>query len=95
MKRFRFSVQAIILLFLIPPSARTQTIARNEKQNPTVNYERLKRIDTLINGYINKHWLTGAVTIIVKDNQLIQYKGYGYQDMDTKKPMSADAIFRF
>ena len=34
------------------------------------------------------------VTIIVKDNQLVQYKGYGYADADTKKPMASNTIFR-
>ena len=87
-------MHAVILLFLIPLSIKAQTIETNGKSNSTVNYERLKKIDTLINDYTNKHWLTGAVTIVVKDNQLIQYKGYGYEDIDTKKPMPADAIFR-
>lgn len=64
------------------------------KQDPTLNYERLKRIDTLLNSYISNNWLTGAVTLIVKDNQLIQYKGYGYADAETKKPMANDEIFR-
>jgi CubicO group peptidase (beta-lactamase class C family) len=83
-----------ILLSQFPFLIHAQSIETNAKQNPTVNYERLKRIDTLINDYVNKHWLTGAVTIVVKDNQLIQYKGYGYEDLDTKRPMPADAIFR-
>ncbi|MGN6617343.1 MAG: serine hydrolase domain-containing protein [Ilyomonas sp.] len=64
------------------------------KQNTKVNYERLKRIDTLLNTYVNNNWLTGAVTLIVKDNQLIQYKGYGYADAEAKKPMAKDEIFR-
>ena len=34
------------------------------------------------------------VTIIVKDNQLIQYKGYGHLDVKSKKDMPNDAIFR-
>jgi CubicO group peptidase (beta-lactamase class C family) len=94
MKLFRRFVPAAILLLLFPFFINAQTIERNASQNPTVNYERLRRIDTLVNDYINKHWLTGAVTIVVKDNQLIQYKGYGYADIDIKKPMPADAIFR-
>jgi CubicO group peptidase (beta-lactamase class C family) len=63
-------------------------------QNAPVDYKRLERIDTMVQGYINKGWINGVVTIIVKDNQLVQYKGYGYQDAESKKPMPADAIFR-
>ncbi|MEJ7678195.1 MAG: serine hydrolase domain-containing protein [Segetibacter sp.] len=71
-----------------------QVIETDAKQNPQVNYERIKRIDTLLNNYINKNYLTGAVTLIVKDNQVIQNKGYGYQDFESRKPMKNDAIFR-
>jgi CubicO group peptidase (beta-lactamase class C family) len=62
--------------------------------NSKINYSRLRRIDTLLNDYIRKNHLTGAVTLLVKDNQLVQYKGYGYADIDTKKPMKHDAVFR-
>ena len=91
---FRLSIYVTMLLLLPLFFTQAQTIETNAKQNPTVNYDRLKSIDTLLNEYINKHWVTGAVTLVVKDNQLIQYKGYGYSDVDTKKPMQHDAIFR-
>ncbi len=91
---FRLSIYVTMLLLLPLFFTQAQTIETNAKQNPTVNYDRLKSIDTLLNEYINKHWLTGAITLVVKDNQLIQYKGYGYSDVDTKKPMQHDAIFR-
>jgi CubicO group peptidase (beta-lactamase class C family) len=84
----------VAVLLSLPFLVRAQVIETSAKQNPQVNYTRLKRIDTLLNDYINKNYLTGAVTIVVKDNQLIQYKGYGFADAETKKPMKNDAIFR-
>jgi len=80
------------LLFLFIPGG-SQVIQSNTKNN-SVDYERLGKIDGLVNEYINKKWLTGAVSIVIKDNQLVQYKGYGYADIATKKPMKNDAIFR-
>lgn len=71
-----------------------QTINVTPPANPSIDYTRLKRIDTLVNSYIQKNWIKGVVTIIVKDNQLIQYKGYGYLDAETKKPMPSNALFR-
>lgn len=81
-------------LVLIAPWSFAQTIQTATKANAGVDIQRLSRIDQLVNGYISKNWLTGAVTIVIKDNQLIQYKGYGLADTDTKKPMAKDAIFR-
>jgi CubicO group peptidase (beta-lactamase class C family) len=72
-----------------------QVIQTNSaKQDPTVDYGRLARIDSVLNEYVKKHWVVGAVTLVVKDNQLIQYKGYGYSDEETKKPMAKNSIFR-
>ncbi|HWJ25630.1 MAG TPA: serine hydrolase domain-containing protein, partial [Flavisolibacter sp.] len=85
----------VLLLFLISFFfSFAQVIDRSNKPNPSVDYSRLARIDTLINHYIKNDWVKGVVTIIVKDNQLVQYKAYGYSDAATLKPMSNDALFR-
>jgi CubicO group peptidase (beta-lactamase class C family) len=89
--RQQLLLSALILIFSLSLKAQIQT---SGKSNPSVNYDKLKRIDTLVNSYINKNWLNGMVTLIVKDNQVIQYKGYGYEDFETKKSMPNDAIFR-
>jgi len=83
---------AVGILF-ITLLGQSQTIQIGTKNN-NVDYERLARIDGLVNEYISKNWLTGAVSIVIKDNQVVQYKGYGYSDVATKKPMKNDAIFR-
>jgi CubicO group peptidase (beta-lactamase class C family) len=90
---FPFSILTVFLL-VFPILVSSQVIDRSNKLNPSIDYERLARIDTFINGYIKNDWVKGVVTLIVKDNQLIQYKGYGYADAATKKPMTNDAIFR-
>ena len=82
----------VVILF-ISLLGQSQTIQTGTRNN-AVDYERLTRIDGLINEYISKNWLTGAVSIVIKDNQVIQYKGYGYAKKKKKKPMKNDAIFR-
>ena len=82
----------VVILFM-SLVAQSQIIQTGTKNN-TVDYERLAKIDGLVNEYISKNWLTGAVSIVIKDNQVVQYKGYGYADVATKKPMKNDAIFR-
>ena len=69
-------------------------VIQTKAKNSTVDYERLAKIDGLVNEYIAKNWLTGAVTIVIKDNQLVQYKAYGHADIATKQPMKNDAMFR-
>jgi len=83
----------IAIILFLPKMIEAQVIQMNTKNN-SVDYGRLSRIDGLVNEYISKNWLTGAVSIIIKDNQVVQYKGYGYADVDSKTPMKNDAIFR-
>ena len=94
MKTNALNVCTVILFLLLFHYSRAQVISTNTKQIPSVNYDRLLRIDTLINDYISKNWLKDAVTLVIKDNQLVQYKGYGYAVTETKKPLQKDAIFR-
>ncbi len=84
-------ISFVILLipFLIP----AQVIQQGVKNN-SVDYKALAKIDDVVNEYINKKWLAGAVSIMIKDNQVVQYKGYGFADIDNKKPMQKDQIFR-
>jgi len=88
--RIIFVITTFLFISIVSLS---QVIQTNTKNN-NVDYEKLAKIDGLVNEYISKNWLTGAVTIVIKDNQLVQYKGYGYADVATKKPMKNDAIFR-
>jgi len=80
-----------VLSFL---SLSAQVINRSNSANPNIDYARLARIDTLINNYVKNDWIKGVVTLVVKDNQLVQYKGYGFADAATQKLMTADAMFR-
>lgn len=83
-----------LILLLFPVLLTAQVIQTTGKHNPSIDDNRLARIDQLINDYVSKDWVKGVVTIVVKDNQVVQYKGYGYADAATKKPMASDAIFR-
>ena len=95
MLKFAFTRNIFVafITFLMPIFIPAQVIQTSTKNN-TVDYAKLDRIDDLVNDYIAKAWLTGAVTIVIKDNQVVQYKGYGYADLASKKPMKNDAIFR-
>jgi CubicO group peptidase (beta-lactamase class C family) len=84
----------IILLSVYASSFLHAQVIETSSKNSHVDYERLKRIDTIVNEYLNKNWETGIVTLVLKDNQLVQYKGYGYADAEKKTPMKNNEIFR-
>lgn len=93
-KHFNYPILTLLLstsIFFTPANA--QVIQLSAKNN-SVDYGRLAGIDTVVNEYIQKKWLHGAVSIIIKDNQVVQWKGYGFADVDSKRPMQKDQIFR-
>ncbi len=63
-----------IIILLLSTRSQSQIIQTNTKNN-NVDYQKLARIDGIVNDYIAKNWLTGAVSIVIKDNQVVQYKG--------------------
>ncbi len=83
----------LLLLFALPFGLHAQVLQTNVKNN-SVNYERLAKIDGLINDYVKNDWVKGVVTIVVKDNQVVQNKGYGFADAATKEVMKKNELFR-
>ncbi len=94
MKDYRMARRWICLMMcLIAVGGSAQTIQRNVP-DPTVDYARLARIDTLIKGYIEKGFVNGVVTLVVHDGHVVQYKAYGYSDRRAGKAMRPDDLFR-
>src|SRR5512145_2398623 len=56
--------------------------------------DRLNRIDTLVNNYIDNHYISGAVAYIARDGKIAYYRAFGMDDADQNKEMKKDAIFR-
>ncbi|MDN3655726.1 serine hydrolase domain-containing protein [Ferruginibacter paludis] len=94
MTRYNNSLLVFSFLLLLLPAVLPAQVIQLNSTNPSVDYNSLSRIDQVVNEYISKNWLTGAVSIVIKDNQVVQYKGYGYADVNSKKPMQKDQLFR-
>jgi CubicO group peptidase (beta-lactamase class C family) len=56
--------------------------------------ERLKRIDNLVQQYIDSNWITGAIAIIARDGNIVYHKAIGYDDKQKNKTLQKDAIWR-
>ncbi len=83
-----------LLSFFILQKAVSQTLSPIIKQQTGIDLKRLADIDTLLKHYDDNNWLAGAVVLVIKNNEVVYYKGHGYANLSTKKPMQADAIFR-
>ncbi len=56
--------------------------------------ERLTRIDSTLQRYIDEKKITGAVALVLKDGKPIYEKAVGWRDQEANRPMTVDTIFR-
>src|SRR5678815_1747083 len=55
---------------------------------------RLVRLDSGMSSWVKKNWVNGSVALIARKGKIVFYKGYGYNDVDTKTPLDKHGIFR-
>lgn len=85
---------SVCAVFISAVSVSAQTITLSSSPDKSVDPARLSRIDTLVNDYINKGFVNGVVTLVIHNGRVVQYKGYGFSDIEAKKLMHQDDLFR-
>ena len=56
--------------------------------------ERLKRIDSVLQRYVDQGRIAGVVGLVLRDGKVAYQVAVGWADREAKRPMTADAIFR-
>ena len=56
--------------------------------------ERLSRIHETMQGHIDAHDISGAVTLVARKGQIAWFHAQGMTDIEANKPMERHAIFR-
>ena len=56
--------------------------------------DRLKRIHETMQQHIAAHDIAGAVTLVMRKGRLAHFEAHGMADVESKKPMAKDALFR-
>ncbi|MEK6547125.1 MAG: serine hydrolase [Bacteroidota bacterium] len=84
-----------ILFFLFASfAASAQILSPIQKSHPQMDDKHLAYIDSVMEEYIQKNWLVGSTTLVIKENSVVYHKSHGFADLANKKPMPADAIYR-
>ena len=78
-------------VLVLPLSAATPT-ARPEEVG--LAPERLKRVTELVQRHIDAKSFSGAVTLIARNGRIGHFEAQGLMDIESKKPMQKDAMFR-
>ena len=92
MPRFRMIVVLVITL--------TATLVAGQRTAPKpsaadgISWERLKRLDALLQEHVDQNRIAGIVTLVLRDGKPVYEKAVGWSDKEARRPMTNDTIFR-
>ncbi len=82
----------LILLAAIPLTA--ASLPSTKPEDVGLSTERLQRIHDMVQRHIDAGEITGAVTFVARKGQIAYLEAQGTMDVETKKPMTRDSLFR-
>jgi len=91
----RVLVAAAALLAVAPSPAVAQAArATAVRASNGFSAERLARIDRFLQQYVDSSRVGGAVALVIRDGQVAYQRAVGWSDRESRRPMTADAMFR-
>ena len=88
------SIMLFILVFSISSMVSAGTISAARPEKMGFSSGRLQRIHELMQRNIDDGNFAGAVTLVARQGRIVHFETHGMMDLDAKKPMAKDAIFR-
>lgn len=77
------------------PSAGPQgLVAATDVASVGVSAERLDRLTTALEGYVQQGQLAGSVALVARRGQIVYHRAFGQLDREAGTPMQPDSIFR-
>jgi len=59
-----------------------------------VSAERVDRLHKGMQDYVDRHEVGGVVTLMARDGKVVDMHASGFQDVESRRPMQVDTIFR-
>ncbi len=90
----RLLVGCFALLLVAPPVAAQRTQTRAEELRHGFSVPRLARIDSVFEGMVRRREMAGVAVLVLRDGKIVYDRAFGWADIEARKPMRTDAIFR-
>jgi CubicO group peptidase (beta-lactamase class C family) len=96
MLRNRSFIPAALLLTVsvIAAPVFAANMPAGKPEDAGMSSERLQRIHQTIQRHIDAGEISGAVTLVARRGRIVHFEAHGLMDLESKKPMTKDAIFR-
>ncbi|HVG53625.1 MAG TPA: serine hydrolase domain-containing protein [Vicinamibacterales bacterium] len=89
-----FTISAIFALAGLLGVSLYAATATARPDDVGLSAERLKRVTELMQRHIDAKTFSGAVTLIARNGRIAHFEAQGLMDVESKKPMQKDTIFR-
>ena len=81
-------------VLLVTRLAMGASLPEAKPESVGMSHERLARVHETIERYIASRQISGAVTLVTRQGQTAHLQAHGLMDLEAKKPMLKDSIFR-
>lgn len=88
------SILLVMVVSFTCPAFTQKIIPATTVESAGFSADRLKRVDAILNDWVAKGWMNGAVGMVVRNGKIVYHKSTGYNDLETKAPLAKDGIFR-
>src|SRR5258706_1752394 len=92
--RVVLSVVSVALLGAVVIAAPPGVPSTSKAEDVGMSTERLARIHDTVTRHIEAKDVSGAVTLVARRGKIVHFEAQGLADIDAKKPMMKDSIFR-
>lgn len=89
---FYFNVLIAIAFQL--QSINAQQLEKATPEQVGMDSARLNNLTQVLQSYVDNHQMSGAVALVARKNKIVYFNAVGESDIDKKRAMSTDAIFR-
>src|SRR5664279_2511867 len=86
-------MRASFLLTVIALPLAAASIQASKPEDVGLSSERLQRIHQTIQGHIDGHDITGAVTLVARKGRIAHFEAPGLMDQASQKAMAKDGLF--
>src|SRR5215813_9220761 len=90
----RSSLLCPLVVLLVTLPLVSATLPNSKPEEVGLSSERLQRINQLIQRRIDAGEISGAITAVARNGRIAHFEAKGLMDIETRKPMAKDAIFR-
>jgi CubicO group peptidase (beta-lactamase class C family) len=84
----------IAVFLLLASSLLAATLPKSSPEAVGLSAERLQRVQAVLQGYIDRGEIAGAVSLVARHGRIVYFESQGVMDLETHKPMRPDTIFR-